>query len=364
MKILHIGISEHLGGIETYLFKIASNIDRREYQFDFLTYHGVTPCFYEELTALGCRFRRVTSRRENPMKFRKEFLALLDREHYDVVHCHLNTLSFTEPIDLALSKGMRVIAHSRNGEMIGSFLSRLLHRIHYHTLPRKKIWMLAVSDVAGSWMFGPEAEVTVLNNGVDLEKFHFRPEERARIRAEFGLGQERVIVHTGAFRPQKNHGFLVEIFARLHVLEPDTRLMLVGSGSLMEDVRRQVARLGLEDHVIFAGQRSDIAGILSAGDIFLFPSLYEGFPNALVEAEAMGLACLAADTITTQAKIPGLCRYLSLEEGPEFWARQLHECEAVQDRAGAADRIRAAALDVQSDVRRLTNIYQEIIAKS
>ncbi len=359
MKILHIGISEHLGGIETYLNKIAHNIDLTEYQFDFLTYHGVTPCFYEELCALGCRFQRVTPRREGIFKFRKEFDALLKREKYDIVHCHLNSLSFTEPINIALKNKCKVIVHSRNGEFIGNKVSKFLHQLHYYTLPRSKVTMLAVSDLAGQWMFGKNANFTVLNNGVDLKKFHFSAEGRNRIRDEFRLGGERVIVHTGAFRTQKNHEFIVEIFAALHQIESDAKLLLVGSGQLLETIEQKVKDIGIEKSVVFAGQRSDVVDILSAGDVYLFPSFYEGFPNALLEAEATGLYCIVANTITRQVEIKGQCQYLSLDDSAQVWAETIHGISQNNDRNRTISEIKEAGLDVGSDVERLISIYKD-----
>ncbi|MCD8014688.1 MAG: glycosyltransferase [Lachnospiraceae bacterium] len=361
MKILHIGISEHLGGIETYLYKIASNIDLIEYQFDFLTYPGITPCFYNELSAMGCKFQRVTPRRESVINFRRDFSALMKLEQYDIVHCHQNTLSFTEPIEIALREQKKVIVHSRNSQFIGRRTSKFLHNLHYLILPRKNIKMLAVSDLAGQWMFGKRANFTVLNNGVDLNKFHFNVEGRQRIRSEFIIGNEKLIIHTGAFREQKNHEFLIEIFAELHKLEPEAKLMLVGSGELLPQIQEKVQNLNLNESVIFTGRRDDIPDILSAGDIFLFPSFYEGFPNSLIEAEACGLYCVAADTITEQAKIEGLCEYISLDKSAEDWAKRIHMIVPLSDRGKCIERIRECGLDAESDVKRLTDIYDSLV---
>ncbi len=364
MKILHIGISEHLGGIETYLNKIAHNIDRDKYQFDFLTYPDVTPYFYDELIEIGCRFQRVTPRKDGMLEFRKEFDSLLKREKYDIVHCHLNSLSFTEPINIALKNGIKVIVHSHNGSMIGRKLSVLLHKFHYVMLPRRKIEMLAVSDVAGKWMFGKKSQFTVLNNGVDLKKIQFSLEGRDKIRKELSLSSERLIVHTGAFRKQKNHEFLIDIFYELSKVEHDAKLMLVGDGELKSAIQNKVNKLGLGQNVVFAGIRNDISDILSAGDVFLFPSFYEGFPCALIEAEATGLYCFASDTITPEVKLPGICEFIGLQKDAAFWAEKIHNRAIQYNRLGGAKLVKEAKLDVDSDIERLSSIYdQQFIAR-
>ncbi len=358
MKILHVGISEHLGGIETYLYKIAANIDLQKYSFDFLTYPGVTPCFYEEFSAMGCRFPRVTSRRESLLKFRKEFTALLKREQYDIVHCHLVTYSFIEPIKIALKNGAKVVVHSHSGSYLGSRRSKALHYVNRAFVPYKKITKLAVSQEAATWLFGKQAGTVVLNNGVDLRRFVYSAPERTRVRQELGVGDERLFVHVGRFTEAKNHGFLIDVFHELVKMEPTAKLMLVGEGSLKASIEEKVAALGLQNNVIFTGIRKDIASVLSAGDVFVFPSFYEGFPCSLIEAEATGLYCFAADTITKEAQIDGLCRYLSLDLGAKAWAEQLHAYEGKVERASCGEKIRAAKLDVESDMERLQEIYE------
>ncbi len=363
MKILHVGISEHLGGIETYLYKMASNVDLKEYQFDFLTYHDVTPCFYEEISALGCNFQRVTSRRKNWLQFRKDFAKLIEKEQYDIIHCHLNTLSFIDPIKIGLKKGVKVVGHSHNGSFKGSKKSQLLHTVNSLRFPAKKVKMLAVSGLAGRWMFGKKSSYTVLNNGVDLKKFYYTDGRRERIRNEFHIEKEKLIVHTGAFREQKNHDFLIDVFYELNKLEPTAKLMLVGDGALKTKIEEKVKALGLEERVIFAGIRKDIADVLCAGDVFVFPSFYEGFPCSLIEAEATGLYCFAADTITQEVKIDGLCEYISLQASAKEWAERIHLHNEEIARAACAQKIREANLDAESDVKSLCDVYRQVMGE-
>ena len=153
----------------------------------------------------------------------------------------------------------------------------------------------------------------MLHNAIDSDVFKYDESARLKIREEFGIdGGTTVVGHIGRFMTQKNHGFLLEIFAEYLKSNPNSVLMLVGKGELEERIRQKAEELGITDKIIFTGVRSDIPQILSAMDIFVFPSLYEGMPNTVIEAQATGLPCLIADTITREADITGLVKYLPL----------------------------------------------------
>lgn len=356
-RVLHIGLDTHLGGIETYLLKISTYVDREKYDFNFLMYDDIKPCFYKELTSMGWRFYNVTSRRKNYFRNRSDLKKLFKKEKFDVVHCHLNSLSYITPVRIALRYGCRVIVHSRNAGAISSFKSKILHKVNYYRLPKKKIRCAAVSDLAGKWMFGENADFVVLNNGLDTNKYEFSEEARHSIRQEFNLGNREVILHTGAFRPQKNHSFLIEIFNEYLSYNPNAVLMLVGDGNLKNDIEYRINELNIKDSVVLTGVRYDIPKLLSAADKFLFPSFYEGFPNALIEAEAAGLYCVCADTITRQVQVPEQCEYLSLKAPISEWVREL-SVAPVLDRKESAKKIENMGLGINAEMERLYQLYQ------
>jgi glycosyltransferase involved in cell wall biosynthesis len=179
--------------------------------------------------------------------------------------------------------------------------------------------------LAAQYTFGKRAykkgKVDILHNGVDLSVYHFDANGRENIRREFNLADNAIVVgHVGRLMEQKNHRFLVEVFAKIHEKNPNTVLLLVGKGPLENQLREQIENLGLTNAVIFAGVRKDVPQLLSAMDVFVFPSFYEGMPNTVIEAQATGLPCVIADTITREADITGLVDYLSLGDSAEQWA--------------------------------------------
>lgn len=255
IRVLHIGLDSHLGGIETYLMKLATYIDKERYQFDFLMFKGVTPCFYDELKALGCRFYAITSRKENFWKNRKELNLLMEKERFDIVHCHQNSLSYIAPILAAKKYGYKVIVHSRNGGSLSSISARIRHSINFYMLPKHKIECVAVSDLAGEWMFGKKSQFTVLNNGLNTETYRFSESARIAIRDEFGIGDNEVILHTGAFRIQKNHELIIDIFNLYQKRHPKSILLLVGEGELKQKIEQKCYQYQIEKKSDFCGEK-------------------------------------------------------------------------------------------------------------
>ena len=360
IRVLHVGIGSHLGGIETYLRKIATHVNRDEFQFDFLSYKGSNPCFYEELKALGCNFHFITSRRQSILKNKAELKILLETENYDIVHCHLNSLSYITPCLVALKTHGKVIVHSRNAGCLQSYKSRILHKVNYLRLPKSKITCVAVSDLAGEWMFG-RSDFLVLNNGINTDKFRFNVEDRLSIREEFAIDKdEEVILNVGAFRPQKNHNFILKIFSEYLKAHNNSRMLLVGEGDLLNEIKLKAIQLDIQNNIIFAGARNDVYKFYSAADKFLFPSFYEGFPNVLLEAETSGLMCVVSDVITKQAILPDLCTTLSLEDSITCWVEALNN-DSVKERERYAEYVKELGFDVATESERLENLYKNLL---
>lgn len=360
IKILHVGIDSHLGGIETYLKKIATYIDKDKYQFDFLSYKGVKPCFYEELTSLGGNFHFVCPRRKSIYRNRKELCQLFKSEKYDIVHCHLNSLSYITPCLIALKYNCKVIVHSRNAGNLQSKKSRLLHNINYFRLKMEKnITRVAVSDLAGQWMFGNDKFI-VLNNGLDTEKYKYSEEYRKEIRKELEIdNNQEIILNVGALRPQKNHKFIIKVFKEYCNKHINSKLILVGEGPLHDEIVEEINKNNLKDKILLLGNRNDIYKILSAADKFLFPSFYEGFPNALIEAETSGLHCVVSDVITNQAVLNETTDRVSLNATVKEWVKVLEENKKIE-RKSCYKLIIEKKLDINSEIERLEKVYSKI----
>jgi glycosyltransferase involved in cell wall biosynthesis len=185
----------------------------------------------------------------------------------------------------------------------------------------------ACSQKAGEWLFGRNRlathPLTVLNNAVNVDEFTYDESARTAVRDEIGAGSRLVLGHIGRFNKQKNHSFLLDIFHEVHKKHPDSMLVMAGDGNLRPALEKKVDQLGLSSAVKFLGIRGDIARLMQGMDLFLFPSLFEGLPVVLIEAQAAGLTCVVSDAITREADVTGRITFLPLRQSPGVWADQI-----------------------------------------
>lgn len=326
-RLLCLMSNMNAGGAETFLMKIYRTIDRTEYQLDFCI-NVKEKCFHEdEIYSLGGRIFRIPSKSENIREFKRQLTDLIKREKYEyVLRITSNTMGF---YDLKIAKkagARRCCARSSNSSDGGGLKAKLAHLLGRVIYGKYVDVAIAPSDLAALYTFGKEAynggRVHILHNAVDLDIFRFDEEARDKIRREFGIDSKtKVLGHVGRFMEQKNHMFLAEIFKYIKENDSDTVLLLVGEGSLKEQFEKRAVELGIRDRIIFTGVRSDIPALLSAMDVFVFPSLYEGMPNTVIEAQATGLPCVIADTITREADVTGLVDYLPLSAPVKEWGQ-------------------------------------------
>lgn len=361
-RLLCILSSLDAGGAETFMMKIFRSLPE-DYKIDFIV--SAKSGFYEkEVIDLGGRIFRVPLRTKQPIK---TFKAI-----YDVVkdnrYTHVLKLCDT-PIgvyDLLAAKmgGAKVLcvrscnagsSNSKLGTLVNDFLRPFLN-----IMTDVKI---APSRLAAGFTFGKAeveaGKVKFIHNGVDLNVYKFDKDNREKIRKEFAIAEEQLVIgHIGRFNQQKNHKFLIEVFAEVLKQKPDALLMLVGDGEKKNEIKEQIRALGIEESVIFTGIRSDVPALLSAMDVFVFPSFYEGMPNTVIEAQATGLPCLIADTITKEAEVTECVNFMSLSDSAESWADKaltLFEKDK-ENRFCYGDKMKNAGYDIGSSVKRFIGL--------
>ena len=327
-RLLCIVNNMNTGGAETFLMKLYRNIDRTKYQFDFCVTEPGEGFYYEEIRRLGGRIHKIEGKSKHPIKSMIMLWKLVREERYESV-IRMGWHAFNA-VDLLVAKfagAKRLAFRSASGAMSRNWKKRLF--LHWIPLPVARLVpnvKIAPSDLAAQFMFGKHAyekgKVLLLNNGVDTSQFVFDESVRRQLREELELGDAFVIGHVGRLTGQKNHKFLFEIFGEIKVERPDAVLCLVGGGELEQSLREQVRDLGLEESVRFLGIRSDVPRLLMVFDVMVFPSFFEGMPNTVIEAQATGLHCVIADTITQEAGVTDRVEYLSLEDSADIWAQR------------------------------------------
>ena len=357
IRILHIVSFMQRGGLETLIMNCYRHIDREKMQFDFVVHRDFRADYDDEIEALGGKIYRLP--RLNPFSpgYKR---ALLDfftaHPEYRIVHCHLDCMSAL-PLAAAKQCGVPVrIAHGHNSNQDKDW-KYPLKRWFMRDIPTVATHFFACSKEAGEWMF-PGQTVTIINNGIETERFAFSPEVRSQVREELGLKEELVLGHVGRIVPQKNHDFLIDIFAEVAKRTPNAKLLLMGTGPLEEHVRRKVNELGLLDRVRFLGVRSDVNRILQAVDVFVLPSLYEGLSLTSVEAQTSGLLCFFSDTVPKACQMTDAVTFMSLETPTSQWAAKILE-HVGQARTDHSHEIRAAGFDIKTTADWLVAFYIE-----
>ena len=349
-RLLCIVSAMNTGGAETFLMKMYRSLDREKYQMDFCVNSDEN--FYEqEILKLGGKIYKIPAKSQNVRRWHHELKQVVRENGYQyVIRVCEHSLAVLDLLVAREGGAKQLIMRSSNTGS-GGKISTAVHRC-FRFLPRTVPTVkLAPSTEAAEYTFGKgcveRGEVFLLHNAIDTNVYCFDEVARERLRKEMGLEDKFVVGHVGRFNQQKNHAFLVDVFQELHHRNPQARLVLVGRGELEEAVRQKVCALGLEEYVTFTGVRQDIPQLLSAFDVFLFPSLYEGMPNTVIEAQATGLPCIISDTITREADITGLVSYLQLGNEKQ-WVNSLL-CRTPlgsSERRDATAKIREAGYDI------------------
>lgn len=359
-RLLCILSGMNAGGAETFLMKLYRNLDRTRYQMDFCI-NVPEKCFYEdEILSMGGKIFRIPSKSESFKEFTRQLSDLIRKEGYErVLRITSSTMGLYD-LKVAKKAGVKcLLARSSNSSDGGSLKAKLAHLIGKVLYRRYVTCAFAPSDLAAKYTFGEKAyrdgKVFILPNAVDLNVFSFSEEKRKVVREEFGIAENaKVIGHVGRFMEQKNHTFLAEIFKEFLTFDQNAVLFLVGAGELRAKFEEKAKELGIFDRVVFAGLRSDVPDLLSAMDVFVFPSLYEGMPNTVIEAQATGLPCVIADTITKEAKITDLVQYLPLEK-PDVWAKAA--CKAIlAERSSPKEELIRKGYEISSSAEKFVKL--------
>lgn len=366
VRVLHVLPRFRFGGIPVMVMNLYRAIDRNKVQFDFVIFtkeHGV---FNDEIESMGGRIFYI------PKFNGKNFLAVRKawddfftaHPEYKILHSHVRSTAFLY-LSIAKKHGVITIEHSHstsNGSGIGSIVKYVFQ------LPLKyqADYLFACSDIAGQWLYGKNVlsknNYKMVPNGIRLDDFRYSYDTRDELRKALGVKDELVIGHSGRFHEAKNHKFLLEIFKKVKNKNDDVKLLLVGDGDLRKTIEEEIDRLHIRDSVIITGMIRDVAPYYSAMDIFVFPSIWEGLPVSVVEAQAAGLPCLISDTITRQVGFSELVKTIPINKGSDIWAEAILNSD--YERRDVSSSIRNAGFDIQCTALDLMDFYCSIIAES
>ena len=336
LRVLQAVIHMPLGGLESMLMNIYRNIDRKRIQFDFLTFKKESAFFDEEIKSLGGNVFYG-----EPLGIRDIYSCpwlrsfFLEHQEYKIIHTHMH--KWYSGIVLKNAKLAQVpirIAHSHTTSFGKFNIKNVVKNITKLPVNQYATIRLACSKKAGYWLFGKkvvnDGQLMVWPNAIECDKFRYNVDVRKRVRAELGLSDAYTLIHVGNLNVVKNQNFVIGVFDELAKKIPNTKLLLVGEDRMNGKYQKYAAGKNSIDSIMFLGRRTDIAELLQAGDVFVFPSHHEGFGIVILEALAAGLPCIISNTIPEEVCLTDNVVQLPINRGTEIWVNKILEFKDTQ----------------------------------
>lgn len=330
-KILVFGITDNPGGVESVIMNYYRHIDRNKIQFDFLCNTDIV-AYEDEIIRLGGKIYRINARSKNRKKYKSDMNNFFKNhaKEYKTIWVNVCSLANIDYLKYAKKYGIKYrIIHSHNSQNMDSFLRGLMHKWNRVFIDKYATDFWSCSDDASNWFYNKKIinsdKFLLIKNAIDYELFKYNENVRNEYRNKLNIDGKFVIGNVGRFHFQKNHTFIIKVFFEIHKIEKNSILLLVGNGIERKKIEEIVKQFNIEDCVKFLGIRNDTPQLLQAMDVFLFPSLFEGLPLALVEAQASNLIIYASkgrinkNIVINEENF----NFLRLEDSEKIWAEKI-----------------------------------------
>lgn len=359
-NILIIGNNSIYGGVGHVIKEYCERLYSDNIHFDILYY---TECERETekyLKKINATYFLVPKYSKNPLQFIKYMMNFCKVKKYDLIHCHASTamlLMYALPIKMINKTPIIYQSHDS-----GADESTVLHCFFRPLIKVFCTKYLSVSQEAGIWMFrksGIKSEKHILlQNGLDSFDYLFNAKTRKNIRTQLEIGDRFIIGNVGRFEKQKNHKLIIDIFEKIHQLDSQASLLLIGQGSLKVQVQTLVREKNLEDVVIFCDYKKNVSDYYSAMDLFLFPSKHEGMGLVAVEAQLAGLPVVASDNVPKEVKISESFFRLSLSDNLDTWVNKIMELKQLGRCTFSKEMFERSGYEINQSVVKLKKIYE------
>lgn len=368
IRVLQVIGSLNNGGSQSMIMQLYRNLDKSKIQFDFVIFKKDELFYKDEIEKLGGKIYTLPEYKiYNHFKYKKAWKDFLKQHpEYKIIHSHVRS---TASIYFKIAKrmGKTTIAHSHSTSS-GKGLKAIVKTFLQYNLRNVADYCMGCSKTANIWLYGEKVansnRAYVFKNSIDTDKFLFNDEIRNKIKNEYKIKDDEVVIgHVGRFFEVKNHEFLIEIYNAILKKEEKSKLLLVGDGELRNKIEEKVKLLGIENQVIFTGNQKNVYEIMQAMDIFIMPSIYEGFPVTLVEAQATGLKCLITDNITNEVCITNLVEKEALKNSEAIWAE--HAIKMLKENVKRCEYnqiVKKSGYDIKENTKILEEIYERIMA--
>ena len=364
VRILRIIGECKTGGTEVIALNYYRHLDHNQFAMDFLFYGKSLPRFTEELEQHGDKVFNVIEYSKGLIRSIREIRRIVKAGKYDIVHSQLNTLNVFPLLGAWLGGSkIRIAANHSTANLRYETKKSIIKYCLRPTVCLFATNLCACSKEAAIWGFGKRKfnKVKIIPNAIELTNFKYSDETRKLIRSKEKWEGKFVVGHIGRFTEQKNHRYIIKIFDEIVKKCPNGLLVFIGEGELIEPIREQVMKLKLEEKVRFLGIRFDISSLMQGMDVFLFPSLYEGLGNVIIEAQGVSLKSFVSDRVPREVKLTEFVNFLSLEDAPEKWADEIVSYLIGYQRTDTHPELMKANYDIETAVKGLEDYYLSLL---
>lgn len=344
------------GGVEQMLINYTRLMNEKFNTNQIIVYqHKPNIVCLNKFIDAGDRCIRISDKRIHPIKNIVDTISIIKREKPDIIHAHMSLVNFL-PLLCGLLCGIKIrISHSHiaNKNIKSSFEEKVFKMLNILFANK----LLACGYKAGKYMYG-KRKFKVIHNSVNIDEFKFNDEKRKEIRSLLGVNENEILIgNVGRLTEQKNQLFLIEVMKKVTSFNHNFKLIILGSGSLKEQLDDKIHKNNLEDNIVVHDAVKNISDYYSAMDIFALPSLFEGFPVSLVEAQVSGLNSIVSSVIDKTAKLNDNVKFLDYGDS-ELW-KQLILKKDFHSRN--VDLRKFNEFNINHSYKKLYNIYKKEI---
>lgn len=367
IKVLMIVKEFGIQGISDVILNYIENINHKRFQVDVLAGDQYAKENLKRLKACGGKFWCVRGRDRNILLYMIRAARIIRKEGYEIVHVHGNSAMIIPELLAAQWGGVSIrITHAHNVTCNHPYLNKIAEPLFFSLYTDA----LACSEEAGKWMF-KNHPFEVINNGVDVSKYTFCAKNRKMVRDNLKIKDEILVGHIGCFNEQKNQSRLIDIFYKMAKSSQNIKLLFIGDGEKRAEAESLVQKYNLTDKVIFCGRCQQVGNVLSAMDIFVFPSLFEGFGLALLEAQISGLICIASNCVPRKANVTEKVKYLALSDSDDAWKENIcaeyDNIGTIEDREARSNFACKMVMDqcygIKDITRKLESLYEKMLQR-
>jgi glycosyltransferase EpsF len=376
IKILELGMTATVGGVETYLLNQLRCFDASKIHCDYINDKNYDKLAYEDdFIALGAGIVRIQSNfSKNYLAFCKEFKKMLLANNYDVIIANAAVYSWKQAVELKIAKKVGVPVRILHSHASGQKLSMKAHvgRLFERPFCEKKGSILtqrwACSKDAGRFFFNKQP-FEVINNGIDTDAYTFNEAIRDKVRKEMHVASDTLVLgNVGRITYAKNQSFLIPVVATLHEQGIPLQLWLVGPVQQGDDeeikkVKQAIEEHHAEDYVKLLGMRRDVQNLMMAMDVFLLPSQYEGLGIVAIEAQCSGLPCVLSNRVPLKAKLAENVEFVPINQSVRLWVDAIKQRNASESRNNGAEIVRTNGFSIQEETKRVEQLLEGFFQK-